>query len=288
MFLGGKMRLRRNEYEILNQMLDDAIAGTFEESRFDESELSKLQTKLMRYLSTAAMSERKINEEKDNLKELITNISHQTKTPLTNVLMYSELLTEVAQGEREKEYAGEVYRQGKKLESLIGALVKMSRLETGIFQYEQKETAYQTVIRKAVEQARPKADAKDLSIVVKEGAHYRASIDEKWVVEAVYNILDNAIKYSGESTEISVEEFSYELFSGIRITDQGMGVCEEEIPLLFGRFYRGKQVHDKEGVGVGLFLARGIVEGNGGYIRVKSELKKGSTFDVCFPNITTL
>ena len=135
------MKIRRNEYEILNQMLDDAIAGTFEENCFDESELSKLQTKFMRYLSTASMSEKKIQEEKDNLKELITNISHQTKTPLTNILMYSELLTEVAATEKEKKYAGEVFAQGKKLESLIEALVKMSRLETGIFQYQKKETA---------------------------------------------------------------------------------------------------------------------------------------------------
>ena len=132
------MKYRRNEYEILNQMLDDAIAGTFEENCFDESELSKLQTKLMRYLTSASMSEKKICEEKNNIKELITNISHQTKTPLTNILMYAELLTEAAETEKEKEYAGEIYAQGKKLESLIGALVKMSRLETGIFQYEQK------------------------------------------------------------------------------------------------------------------------------------------------------
>ncbi|MGN0512985.1 MAG: sensor histidine kinase [Lachnospiraceae bacterium] len=282
------MMFRRNEYEILNKMLDDAIAGTFEESCFDESELSKLQSKLKRYLSSASMSERKINEEKNSLKELITNISHQTKTPLTNILMYSELLTEVALGEKEREYANEVYSQGKKLESLIEALVKMSRLETGVFQYEKKETAYQNIINKAVEQARPKALGKNISIIVRDEKKYKASIDEKWVVEAVYNILDNAIKYSDEGTFIYVEEFSYEMFSGIRIEDQGVGILEEEIPLLFGRFYRGKVVHDKEGVGVGLFLAREIVEGNGGYIKVKSEIGKGSTFDVCFPNISTL
>lgn len=173
------MKYRRNEYEILNQMLDDAIAGTFEENCFDESELSKLQTKLMRYLTSASMSEKKICEEKNNIKELITNISHQTKTPLTNILMYAELLTEAAETEKEKEYAGEIYAQGKKLESLIGALVKMSRLETGIFQYEQKVTAYQTIISRAVEQALPKACAKEITIRVKEGGSYQASIDEK-------------------------------------------------------------------------------------------------------------
>ena len=242
-----------------------------------------MQTKLMRYLTSASMSEKKICEEKNNIKELITNISHQTKTPLTNILMYAELLTEAAETEKEKEYAGEIYAQGKKLESLIGALVKMSRLETGIFQYEQKVTAYQVIIQKAVEQALPKACAKEITIHVKEGGSYQANIDEKWVVEAVYNILDNAIKYSDAGTVISVEEFSYEFFSGIRITDQGVGIAEEEIPLLFGRFYRGKTVHDKEGIGVGLYLAREIVEHNGGYIKVKSEVLKGSTFDICFP-----
>lgn len=282
------MRFRRNEYEMLNQMLDDAIAGTFEESCFDETELSKFQTKLMRYLSAASMSERKIREEKNSIKELITNISHQTKTPLTNILMYAELLLEAEKSEKEKEYAGEIYAQGKKLESLIGALVKMSRLETGIFQYEQKETAYQVIITKAREQALPKASEKKITILVKENAGYKANIDEKWIVEAVYNILDNAVKYSGEGTMIVIEEFSYELFSGIRITDQGIGISEEEIPLLFGRFYRGKKVHDKEGVGVGLYLARQIVESNGGYIKVRSKVGSGSAFEICFPNISTL
>lgn len=282
------MRFRRNEYEILNRMLDDAIAGTFEEYCFDETELSKLQTKLMRYLTTASMSEKKICEEKNNIKELITNISHQTKTPLTNILMYAELLTEAAETEKEKGYAGEIYAQGKKLESLIGALVKMSRLETGIFQYEQKETAYQVIITKAMEQALPKAAEKKITILVKGDDRYKANIDKKWVVEAVYNILDNAVKYSGEGTTIVIEEFSYELFSGIRITDQGIGISEEEIPLLFGRFYRGKKVHDKEGVGVGLYLARQIVESNGGYIKVRSKVGSGSAFEICFPNISTL
>ena len=111
---------------------------------------------------------------------------------------------------------------------------------------------------------------------------------EKWVVEAVYNILDNAIKYSASGTTIFIEVFSYELFSGIRIRDEGIGVAEEEIPLLFGRFYRGEKAHDVEGIGVGLFLAREIVEGNGGYIKVRSELGKGTTFEICFPNVSTL
>lgn len=279
---------RRKEYEILNKMLDAAIDGTFEENCFDESELSKLQSKLMRYLSSSSMSERKIKEEKDSLKELITNISHQAKTPLTNILMYTELLKESAAGSREEAYTDEIYTHSKKLESLIEALIKMSRLEIGVFQYEKTLVSYSGIIDKASNQVRAKAVNKEINIQIDSDMDYQVNLDEKWVVEAVCNILDNAIKYSAMGTTIHIEAFSYELFSGIRIRDEGMGIAEEEIPLLFGRFYRGKRVHDIEGIGIGLFLAREIVEGNDGYIKVKSELGKGTTFELCFPNVSTL
>lgn len=278
----------RKEYEILNKMLDDAIEGSFEENCFDESELSKLQTKLMRYLTSSSMSERRVKEEKDSLKELITNISHQTKTPLTNILMYCQLLQESAKDSKEKAYADEIYMHGKKLESLIDALVKMSRLEVGVFQYEKALTSYSSIITKVTFQAKEKAKAKNITIEVDKDKDYKVLLDEKWVVEAVYNILDNAIKYSASESTIHIEAFSYEIFSGIRISDQGKGIEESEIPLLFGRFYRGKDVHDIDGIGVGLYLAREIVEGNGGYIKVKSEIGQGTTFDICFPNVSTL
>lgn len=177
---------------------------------------------------------------------------------------------------------------GKKLESLMEALIKMSRLEIGIFQYEKAMVSYAGVIEKATNQAKAKAKNKDIKIQISCEKDYQAFLDEKWVVEAVYNIIDNAMKYSESGTTIYVEAFTYELFSGIRIRDEGIGVAEEEIPLLFGRFYRGKKVHDTEGIGVGLFLAREIVEGNGGYIKVRSEPGKGTTFEVCFPNVSTL
>ena len=222
------MKIRRNEYEILNQMLDDAIAGTFEENCFDESELSKLQTKLMRYLSTASMSEKKIQEEKDNLKELITNISHQTKTPLTNILMYSELLTEVAATEQEKEYAGEVFAQGKKLESLIEALVKMSRLETGIFQYQKKETAYREIIHKAVEQALPKASEKNISILVRDVGRYRSYVVLPFILK---NSLMSFFRVSGLQIKVSVYQRKKFLCCLEDFTEEGPHMTKKELVL---------------------------------------------------------
>ncbi|MGN0702339.1 MAG: sensor histidine kinase [Lentihominibacter sp.] len=279
---------KNREYEILNRMIDDAIDGTFSEDRFDETQLSKLQTKLMRYLTSSSMSERKINEEKDNLKELITNISHQTKTPLTNIRMYSELLREEAAGDKEIEYAEEIVNQSRKLEELITALVKMSRLETGIFRYDRKTVPYSSIINRVLEQAMPRATEKDIRISVNIPRDLPICVDEKWVAEAVCNILDNGIKYSPAGTEILFEVFSYEMFSGIRITDRGIGIEEDELPLIFGRFYRGRNSGDEEGIGVGLFLAREIVRGNGGYIKAKSKINEGTAFEICFPNLTAV
>ena len=278
----------RSEYRLLNKMLDDAISGEFEESTFDESELSKLQTKLMRYLSSSSMSERKLQEEKQRIEELITNISHQTKTPLTNIMMYSQLLEETATEGPAAEYAAEISLQSRKLNDLIQALVKMSRLETGIFRYQKKETSLMQVTRNTAGQEAAVAEAKNIKLTIIEDHDANVMIDVKWVTEAVGNILDNAVKYSGEGTEIILSVFSYEMFSGIRIADQGIGIVEEEIPKIFSRFYRGKAVHDREGIGVGLWLARQIVEEHGGYIKVTSGEGQGSTFDICFPNMTKL
>ncbi|MBQ3852333.1 MAG: HAMP domain-containing histidine kinase [Lachnospiraceae bacterium] len=278
---------RYTEYNLLNKMLDDAISGEFEEKNFDESELSKLQSKLMRYLTTSSISEKKLREEKENIEELITNISHQTKTPLTNIMMYSELLGEKADGEL-KEYAEEIHSQSRKLEDLITALVKMSRLETGIFRLQPETNSLMTVLKRAYDQALPKAKLKNIELILSEGTDAKANIDLKWTTEAVFNIIDNAIKYSGEGTSIKLKINTFEMFSSISVEDHGIGIGEEEIPKLFARFYRSRQVSDNDGIGVGLYLARQLAEEQGGYIKVKSAPGKGSTFELFFPNVSKL
>ncbi|HFH9977498.1 TPA: sensor histidine kinase [Streptococcus pyogenes] len=246
---------RKNEFIALNEMLDLAMNGEFEEKIFDETELSKFQTKFMRYLTNSSMSEKKITEEKNKLKQLITDISHQTKTPLTNIVMYSELLQEIADEPQINDYASEISIHSRKLEELINALTKMSRLECGILQFKESEILLDRIITNVVNQASLKAAAKNIKIDIKTDVDTIVKVDEKWVVEAVFNILDNAIKYSEENSSIKINTFCYEMFCGINIIDQGLGISEHEIPKIFSRFYRGTLAGDTEGIGVGLFLA---------------------------------
>ena len=278
----------KKEYKLLNQMLDDAISGEFVENKFDETELSKLQSKLMRFLTSASISEIKIIEEKEKLKQLITDISHQTKTPLTNIIMYSQLLNEKTNDPQVLAFTQEILLQSKKLEELIIGFTKMSRLETGILQYDFKEVLISQILNEAVQQGYLSAVKKDIQIHVEVTKGLKITADKKWIVEAIFNILDNAIKYSNPMTSISIRTFCYELFCGISISDQGPGIDEDEIPQIFTRFYRGNSSGEKDGIGVGLFLSRKIIEDHGGYIKVKSIVGTGSTFQIYFPILSTL
>ena len=268
----------RKQIKKLDEMLDKAIDGSFTESCFDESQLSYIENKMWKYLSSSEISARKTAEEKAKIKTLIADISHQTKTPVSNILLYSELLSECDLSDTEKDYANRIFSQSEKLSFLITSLVKLSRLETGIIALSTKEAAVAPVLRDIVVQAQAKADEKGLSLTLECGDE-KAVFDEKWTNEAVWNIVDNAIKYTDKGgIKIVVRE--YEMFVCIEISDTGRGIPEAEQAQIFSRFYRSESTSSEEGVGIGLYLARQIVSAENGYIKVVSEVGKGSTFSV--------
>lgn len=271
-------------YRRVDAMLEDAIAGRFEESDYDESELSRLEVKWKRYLSSSKLSAYKLAEERKNIQELVTNISHQTKTPLSNILLYGQLLQEKNLDEESEDLLNQILFYSKKLDFLIQSLVKTSRLEAGTFRFAPKKQELSSLAGELVGVWETQAKAKNIALVLeKEEREVMAVFDHKWTLEAAGNILDNAIKYSPAGLKVGIRAFSHEMFACIEVKDQGTGIEEEEIPLIFSRFYRGKNVQDADGAGVGLFLARQIIEGQGGYIRVVSKPGKGSRFQVFLP-----
>lgn len=269
-------------FDTLDKMLDDGINGTFVESDYDESRLSSLESKWYRYLTSSKLSEHKINLEKEKIKELVSDISHQTKTPLTNINLYSQLLLEQNLDDESKYLANEIHKQTQKLNFLIQSLVKTSRLETGTFQFIPQKNSFDVLITKSIEQMKNKSEIKNIKINYSE-TNVKAVFDMKWTSEALCNVLDNAIKYSNKNSIINVSVKDYEMFADIIVEDNGIGISENEIEKIFGRFYRGTNVLEDEGIGIGLYLARKIIEKQNGYIYVESVINRGSVFKICIP-----
>ena len=271
----------RKTMEAIEKMLDAAMAGSFSESGFDESKLSALETKFAHYLSAAETSSRNVAQEKDRIKSLIADISHQTKTPIANLLLYSELLMEEDLPPSAKANVDALYDQAEKMRFLIDSLVKLSRLENGILSLSPQSTALQPLLGGIAEQYAAKAAEKGLSLQLHD-TDTAATFDLKWTAEALANVVDNAIKYT-EHGVITISAVSYEMFARIDISDTGPGIPESERSKIFTRFYRSKNAGEQEGVGIGLYLARQILSGEGGYIKVSSIPGKGSTFSVFLP-----
>ncbi len=269
-------------FDTLDKMLEDGINGTFIESDYDESRLSSLESKWYRYLTSSKLSEHKINLEKEKIKELVSDISHQTKTPLTNINLYSQLLLEQNLDDESKYLANEIHKQTQKLNFLIQSLVKTSRLETGTFQLIPQKNSFDVLITKSIEQMKKKSEIKNIKINYLE-TNVKAVFDMKWTSEALCNVLDNAIKYSNKNSIINVSVKDYEMFADIIVEDNGIGISENEIEKIFGRFYRGTNVLEDEGIGIGLYLAREIIEKQNGYIYVESVINRGSVFKICMP-----
>ena len=266
----------------LDEMLTAAMDGRFSEQNFDESRLSALESRLARYLAASALSERNVREQKDQISALISDISHQTKTPVANLQLYAQLLSEQPLTPQGKDCAAAISAQADKLQTLIEALVKTSRLETGILTLHPQPGQIAPVVERAVAQYGPKASEKDITLTARQ-TEGSAVFDPKWTEEAVCNLLDNAVKYTPSGGAVAVEVKNYELFSAIRVTDTGPGISEEDQAKIFGRFYRAQGTWQTEGVGIGLYLTRQIAEKQGGYVKVESTPGQGSTFSLFLP-----
>lgn len=267
--------------DTLEKMIDSAADGEYSETKFDESRLSALETKFSNYLSSSNTSSKNIMKEKEKIKTLISDISHQTKTPISNLILYSELIEEEDLSEDMRSNVEAIKQQAEKLEFLIKSLVKLSRLENGILNLSPRKEEIQPMLQDIYEQYISKASEKNLELNI-EKTTSKATFDRKWTTEALGNIVDNAIKYTNAG-EITINVKEYEIFTRIDISDTGIGIAETEQAEVFSRFYRSQSVHNDEGVGIGLYLTREIISSEGGYIKLTSELGEGSTFSVYIP-----
>lgn len=273
---------RRRTLRRLNAMLDRAIAGGFSEERFDETELSALEGRLARFLRGSAAARRTVETEQAAVKTLIADISHQTRTPIANLLLYASLLSESELDPRQREQVNALSAQAEKLSFLIKALVKASRLEAGIVAPAPAVNPVGPLLENAVKQEGPAALAKQITLTA-EPFDGSAAFDPRWTGEALGNVVNNAVKYTPPGGRVSVSAQLLDSFCRIDVADTGPGVPESEQAAVFNRFYRGGATRAAEGLGLGLYLAREILARQGGYIRLSSRPGEGCVFSLYLP-----
>ncbi len=270
----------------LCQAMDQMVSGNGEPVYAADSEtlFARISYRLSRLYGIMQENRRKVDEERQELQMLVSDVSHQVKTPVSNLKMVTDtLLSKAVTEEERREFLQGIRNQTDKLEFLFQALVKTSRLETGAIRLEKKDTMLIDTLAMACSGIVYAAEKKDISVTVDCPDGLRLSHDSKWTAEALFNLLDNAVKYTpaGGAIRISVEQ--WEMYVKLNVSDTGKGIPERNQAAIFRRFYREEEVHGEQGVGIGLYLTREIVTRQGGYIKVVSEPGQGSEFSIMLP-----
>lgn len=243
-----------------------------------EDELSILKNEV--YKTTIMLKEVAENSVKDkvNLKDSLSDISHQLKTPLTSIMIMLDNITEDKDMDPEirDEFIRDIKREIVNIRFLVESLLKLSKIDSNTIKFVNKEEKVKDLIDEAMKKVAVLCDLKDIKINVY-GGEENLICDIKWQVEAITNILKNCVEhsYSGESIDISYEKNN--IYLEIRIKDKGVGISKKDLPHIFERFYKCEN-SSSEGVGIGLALSKSIIESNNGSIDVESELNKGTTF----------
>ncbi|MBD5506060.1 MAG: HAMP domain-containing histidine kinase [Lachnospiraceae bacterium] len=254
-------------------------------SDVSETRESRVISQLTRILNSARYKERQAQEEKKQTMELVSDLSHQFKTPLANIVMDMELLMDCElEEDKRNEFLAHAKSQADKLQWLMADLLKASRLENGIIRFEAENIGIKRTIAQAVSSVYAQAAAKNITLEVEEFEDFVLWHNPKWTAEAMSNILENAVKYSPENSRIQIAAQRLDLYTKITITDEGIGIPESDYNLIFKRFYRGRTVEQQEGSGLGLCLAQLILQCEQGYITVSSKVGRGSSFSMFLLN----
>lgn len=283
--------IKKKEAELFANQVEEALDMILSGKQLEEPEevtedtlWGKCGEKFWRLYQVWNRKEEDAIRDKQQMKSLISDISHQTKTPLANMKLYLEFLQEENLSEKGQEFLTRLEEQTDKLDFLLQSMIKMSRLENGIIQIQKEANGLQQTLTAAVSQIVPAAAKKGLELYADCEEDLIINYDRKWTEEAIFNVLDNAVKYTAPGGSIHVRAVKQEIFTKISVQDTGIGILPEHQAEIFTRFYREPEVHEVNGVGIGLYLTRRILELQNGYIEVHSEKGKGSEFCMYLPN----
>lgn len=291
--VAGALWYQKKQAQKFNQIMirvDDTIESLIrheEKHYFSETEdtlLGKFQYEIMKLHDILTSYEEREKELRKELNSSISDLVHQINTPISNIKMYGGFLLDSVEEEQQKAFAANIVAQTEKLSWLGEGFGKLSRLETGIITlYPEKQLLLPTLLQ-AIDQISLKACQHGNNIELKGNQKLMAVFDSKWTEEVFYNLLDNGVKYSDPGSTITVELVEYELYIRINVISYGQTIDEDEYAKIFQRFYRGRQVKNQDGVGLGLYLARKIIHGQKGYMKVESRKEKETMVSVFLLN----
>lgn len=284
--MGWSIYEKRRTYRRVDELLDRVLnQEVIVDSDVNEGEYSALVSKIKQIQDVLENHARSAETEKKQVKSLVSNMSHQLKTPLANLSLYAEILgkNELSQ-ERKNEFFSKMQRQIEKLSWMVESLSKMVKLEQNLDDFEVKNTKIRQTILEAVDTVYEKLEKKEIHFDMESFEDRFLYHNRKWTVEVLVNLLENAMKYTERGGFISIRVKAYEFYTEIQISDNGRGIRQEELTDIFKRFYRSPEVENIEGSGIGLYLSNLILEKEKGYITVVSEYGKGSCFSVFLQN----
>ncbi len=279
-----RMRLTAFVAKLCN-ILDRMMSGEDVKGLTDsETQFARICHQLERFNQLSQKNRYKLDEERRELQMLVSDISHQVKTPVSNLKMVTETLLEKPVTEQERtEFLQGIRSQTDKLDFLFQALVKTSRMEVGAVRLEKKDMPLFGTLAMAMSGIVYGAEKKNIAVTVECPEKLHLPHDSRWTAEAIFNLLDNAVKYTPDGGRIRVSVEQWEMYVKLDVADTGKGIPEGSQAAVFRRFYREEEVHDEPGVGIGLYLAREIIMKQGGYIKLSSEVHRGSVFSVFLP-----
>lgn len=288
LLLSGFTLFTLRRYQRLRQ-LNDQMRGVREGhyrmqmDQFEEGELSILYSEIYKVTVQLRETAQQLQESQQFLSDSLSDISHQLKTPLTSMMMMVELMQQPQMDPQQRsEFLRVISNQLSRMQWLIQSLLKMARLQAGAVQFSPSPQKVRSLLSKALSQAEAELVRSGVEWIMECPDDFELMLDENWTVEALGNILRNCAEHTGRGGRIVIRCRRTMLADQIEIEDNGEGIDPQDLPHLFERFYRGRNARP-DSVGIGLAMSYQIITGQGGMLRVVSQLGQGSCFQLRFP-----
>ena len=280
-------RSRKKQTKIITECIRQINNGdyTLVAENYSEDELSLLNDEI--YKTAVMLREQAENSNKDriNLKDSLSDISHQLKTPLTSVIvMLDNMLDDYEMPvEIRRQFMWSMKRQTNNISFLVKSILTLSKLDANTVAFKKSDVSISEIISECVGNTEVLAEINEVEVKAEVDSEFDINCDRKWLCEALTNIIKNCIEHTSPEGWVKIKAEKNKIYALISIEDNGCGIAPEDLPHIFKRFYKGKNSDDNS-VGIGLALAKTIIEKDDGYITVDSEVGKGTRFEIKYIN----